>query len=102
MQDIVGFGTCVPRHRLARDVMARQWAQPSPGGEKAVAGHDEDSLTLAVIAASRRDGGARVSVPLTDVDADRVEVEWPVELTFRRVHAGAGIQNHFRKARPAA
>lgn len=51
MAGIVGFGTYVPRYRLARDVIASEWGQPSMGGEKAVAGHDEDSLTLAVNAA---------------------------------------------------
>jgi len=48
------------------------------------------------------DGGARVYVQLTDVDADQVEVDMPVELTFRKYHEGSGIQNYFWKARPAA
>lgn len=51
MAGIVGFAAYVPRYRLAREVIAREWGQPSMGGEKAVAGHDEDSLTLAVNAA---------------------------------------------------
>ena len=51
MAGIVGFGTYVPRYRLPREVIAKEWGQPSMGGEKAVAGHDEDSLTLAVNAA---------------------------------------------------
>jgi 3-hydroxy-3-methylglutaryl CoA synthase len=48
------------------------------------------------------EGGARVYVQLTDVDADQVEVDMPVELTFRKYHEGSGIQNYFWKARPAA
>lgn len=51
MPGIVAAGTYVPRYRLAREVIAREWGQPALGGEKAVAGPDEDSLTLAVNAA---------------------------------------------------
>jgi len=51
MPQILGFGAYVPTYRLPRDVIAREWGQPSLGGEKAVANHDEDSLTLAVNAA---------------------------------------------------
>src|SRR5262249_60556399 len=61
MAGIVAFGTYVPRYRLARELIAQQWGQPAMGGEKAVAGHDEDSLTLAVNAALNAlpDGTAR-------------------------------------------
>ena len=48
---IVGFGSYVPRTRLPREVIAKEWGHPSMGGEKAVAAYDEDSLTLAVNAA---------------------------------------------------
>lgn len=51
MVGITGFGSYVPRYRLPRDVIAREWGHASMGGEKAVANHDEDSLTLAVNAA---------------------------------------------------
>jgi hydroxymethylglutaryl-CoA synthase len=51
MTGIVGFAAYIPRYRLPREVIAKQWDQPSMGGEKAVANHDEDSLTLAVNAA---------------------------------------------------
>ncbi len=51
MAGIIAFGTYVPRYRLPRELIAKHWGQPSMGGEKAVAGHDEDSLTLAVNAA---------------------------------------------------
>ena len=51
MPGIVAAAGCVPRHRLPRDVIAREWGGASAGGEKAVANHDEDSLTLAVNAA---------------------------------------------------
>ena len=48
MVGIVAYGGYVPRYRLTRDEIARAWGANSPGGEKAVANHDEDSLTLAV------------------------------------------------------
>jgi uncharacterized OB-fold protein len=48
------------------------------------------------------DGGGRLYVQLTDVDPEHVEIDMPVELTFRAYHAGSGIQNYFWKARPAA
>jgi hydroxymethylglutaryl-CoA synthase len=51
MAGIIGFGSYIPRYRLPRELIAKEWGQPSMGGEKAVAGHDEDSLTLAVNAA---------------------------------------------------
>jgi hydroxymethylglutaryl-CoA synthase len=51
MAGIIAFGTYVPRYRLARELIAKEWGQTAMGGEKAVAGHDEDSLTLAVNAA---------------------------------------------------
>lgn len=51
MVGIVGFGSYVPTYRLPREVIAKEWGTASAGGEKAVANHDEDSLTLAVNAA---------------------------------------------------
>jgi 3-hydroxy-3-methylglutaryl CoA synthase len=61
MAGIIGFGTYVPSYRLPRELIAKEWGQPSMGGEKAVAGHDEDSLTMAVNAALNAlpDGVAR-------------------------------------------
>src|SRR6266849_1253052 len=51
MVGIVGFGSYVPSYRLPREVIGKEWGTPVAGGEKAVANHDEDSLTLAVNAA---------------------------------------------------
>jgi len=48
MVGIIGFGTYVPSYRLPRELIAKEWGTHSAGGEKAVANHDEDSLTLAV------------------------------------------------------
>lgn len=52
MVGIVAFGTSIPTYRLPREVIAKEWGAASAGGEKAVANHDEDSLTLAVNAAT--------------------------------------------------
>jgi 3-hydroxy-3-methylglutaryl CoA synthase len=45
---ITSFGVCVPAYRLRRDEISRAWKAKSLGGERAVAKHDEDSLTMAV------------------------------------------------------
>jgi 3-hydroxy-3-methylglutaryl CoA synthase len=47
------------------------------------------------------DGGGRVYVQLTDCEPERVEIDMPLELTFRKVHEGGGFHNYFWKARPA-
>ena len=46
------------------------------------------------------EGGGRLPVELTDVEPDEVEVEMPVEMTFRKLYSADGIQNYFWKARP--
>ncbi len=48
MVGITSFGIHVPAYRLTRDEISRAWQTRSPGGEKAVAGPDEDSLTMGV------------------------------------------------------
>ncbi len=47
------------------------------------------------------DGGGRMPVELTDVDAEAVGIGDRVEMTFRRLNEADGIQNYFWKARPA-
>src|SRR5437016_1132460 len=56
MPGIVAAGACIPRYRLPRELIAREWGGQAAGGEKAVANHDEDSLTLAVSAALALEG----------------------------------------------
>jgi len=51
MAGIVAAGVSIPRYRLPRELIAQEWGGHAAGGEKAVANHDEDSLTLAVNAA---------------------------------------------------
>jgi 3-hydroxy-3-methylglutaryl CoA synthase/uncharacterized OB-fold protein len=49
MGGLAAFAGYVPRLRLPREMIAREWGQQaSLPGERAVAGPDEDSLTLAV------------------------------------------------------
>jgi hydroxymethylglutaryl-CoA synthase len=46
------------------------------------------------------DGGGRLPVELTDVDAEAVTIGDRVEMTFRRLSTADGIHNYFWKARP--
>lgn len=46
------------------------------------------------------DGGGRLPVELTDVNADGVKMGDRVEMTFRRLFTADGIHNYFWKARP--
>ncbi|MGD0232385.1 MAG: OB-fold domain-containing protein [Syntrophorhabdales bacterium] len=50
MVGITSIGVYVPVYRISRDEIGRMWGARSPGGEKAVAGCDEDSITMAVAA----------------------------------------------------
>jgi uncharacterized OB-fold protein len=47
------------------------------------------------------DGGGRLYCQLTDCEPERVAIDMPLELTFRRMHEGGGFNNYFWKARPA-
>jgi hydroxymethylglutaryl-CoA synthase len=50
---MVGITSCeayIPAYRLSRDEISRAWGGATMGGEKAVARHDEDSITMAVAA----------------------------------------------------
>ena len=46
------------------------------------------------------DGGGRLPIELTDVDAEEVAIGGRVEMTFRRLSTADGIHNYFWKARP--
>ncbi len=50
MAGISAFSTYLPRYRLPRAVIAQHWGSHALPGERSVANHDEDSLTLAVAA----------------------------------------------------
>ncbi len=44
--------------------------------------------------------GTRMYCAMTDRDPDEVEIGMPVEMTFRKLHEGAGFNNYFWKCRP--
>jgi hydroxymethylglutaryl-CoA synthase len=46
------------------------------------------------------DGGGRVFFDMTDVNPDEVRIGNEIDLTFRRIHDGAGFHNYYWKARP--
>ena len=46
------------------------------------------------------DGGGRLPIELTDVDAEEMAIGMRVELTFRRLFSADGIHNYFWKGRP--
>ncbi|MBI2953375.1 MAG: hydroxymethylglutaryl-CoA synthase family protein [Chloroflexi bacterium] len=48
MIGIIATGAYIPVYRLSRDAIGQAWGRNSQGGERAVAGGDEDSLTMAV------------------------------------------------------
>jgi hydroxymethylglutaryl-CoA synthase len=47
MVGITNCGVYIPKYRLGRDIVAKAWGPRFTSGERAVANHDEDSLTLA-------------------------------------------------------
>ena len=56
MVGITAFGVHIPRYRLSAQTLAAVWGGGG-GGERAVANHDEDSLTMAVEAGLAALGG---------------------------------------------
>ncbi len=46
------------------------------------------------------DDGTRMYCAMTDRDPAAVEIDMPVEMTFRKLHEGAGFNNYFWKCRP--
>ncbi|OGN94526.1 MAG: hypothetical protein A2Y89_07585 [Chloroflexi bacterium RBG_13_51_18] len=61
MAGITSFGAYVPIYRLNREEIGKMWGGRNMGGAKAVAGYDEDTITMAVAAALDcviRGGGA--------------------------------------------
>jgi 3-hydroxy-3-methylglutaryl CoA synthase len=60
MIGITGVGVHIPRYRLSAPTLAAVWGGGGGSGERAVANHDEDSLTMAVeagLTALGADGG---------------------------------------------
>jgi hydroxymethylglutaryl-CoA synthase len=59
MVGIVSAGVHIPLFRLSREEIARAWGGRGGAGEKAVAGYDEDAVTMAVAAAEDAMKGLR-------------------------------------------
>jgi hydroxymethylglutaryl-CoA synthase len=51
MKGIISYGAYIPFNRLQRKKIGEFFGKPSSGGEKAVAGYDEDSVSMGVEAA---------------------------------------------------
>lgn len=51
MVGITAFGAYIPRFRLSRELIAKEWGRSGGVGEKAVANYDEDSVTMGLAAA---------------------------------------------------
>lgn len=69
---IVGYGAYIPRFRLAADEIARVWSEGENGGpikEKAVAGLDEDPVTMSIEA-------ARNALDRAALDPRRLRAVW--------------------------
>ncbi|MCP4574788.1 MAG: 3-hydroxy-3-methylglutaryl CoA synthase [Deltaproteobacteria bacterium] len=64
MVGITSFGAYIPMFRLSRSAIAKAWGRGSLKGERSVANNDEDTLTMAVEAASDC---------LKDMDRSRVD-----------------------------
>jgi 3-hydroxy-3-methylglutaryl CoA synthase len=62
---IADTGVYIPRYRLSAKELGQQWQRWMGKGERAVANHDEDAVTMAVAAASRCMGDRDA----TDIDA---------------------------------
>jgi len=64
---------------------------------------DERAMALDlpnVIAIIDFEEGGRFYTVITDREPEALDIEQPVELTFRRLHEGHGIHNYFWKGRP--
>ena len=69
---IVGYGAYIPRYRLPGAEIARIWTgglSPSPVREKAVAGIDEDVVTMSIEA-------ARNAIACSEIDPRRMRAVW--------------------------
>ena len=47
------------------------------------------------------DDGGRIYCTMTDRDTEKIDIGMQVEMTFRKIHEGAGVHNYFWKCRQA-
>lgn len=64
-----------------------------------LAGRSDDPVVVQTVVELEPDG-SRFYGMMTDCVPSEVRVGMPVELTFRRIHEGAGFHNYFWKCRP--
>ncbi|MCP4700320.1 MAG: hydroxymethylglutaryl-CoA synthase family protein, partial [Gammaproteobacteria bacterium] len=64
MAGIISYGAYIPFYRLSRKEIGKAWGKGGGAGEKAVAGGDEDTITMAVEACYDS---------LNDMDADKID-----------------------------
>ncbi|KAA0232259.1 MAG: hypothetical protein JJLCMIEE_03303 [Acidimicrobiales bacterium] len=83
---IAGHGAYVPPWRLPREQIAAVWGGPPVPGERAVAGRDEDTLTMAVEAALDCLSGL-------DTDSDAIDAVFFASTTppYAEKHAAASV-----------
>jgi hydroxymethylglutaryl-CoA synthase len=97
----------LPPQRVSREGGAIDEMQPAPmrdvPGTIAVFTIDRIAYSPSppiVFAVVDFDGGGRLPIELTDVEADDLAIGDRVEMTFRRLFTADGIHNYFWKARP--
>jgi len=61
-------------------------------------GRSDDPVIVQTVA--ELENGLRFYGIMTDCDPDSVQLDTPVELSFRRIYEGAGFHNYFWKLRP--
>jgi 3-hydroxy-3-methylglutaryl CoA synthase/uncharacterized OB-fold protein len=97
----------LPPARVSREGDAQDDMEPAPMAEAigTIAAFTIDRIAYSpsppiVFAVVDFEGGGRLPVELTDVDAATLATGQRVELTFRRLFTADGIHNYFWKARP--
>jgi hydroxymethylglutaryl-CoA synthase len=79
---VKGYGVSIPRYRIKDETIAKVWGSSrGPIEEKAVAGKDEDSTTVAIEA-------ARNALKRAEIDGEKVE--W----------SSSGVNQRFMQSNP--
>jgi uncharacterized OB-fold protein len=97
----------LPPARVSREGDAQDDMEPAPMADAigTIASFTIDRIAYSpsppiVFAVVDFEGGGRLAVELTDVDAASLAMGQRVELTFRRLFTADGIHNYFWKVRP--
>lgn len=91
MAGIISAGAYIPIYRLSREEIGKVWGGRGSGGAKAVAGYDEDTLTMAAAAALDciKRGGGKVDV----LTVATTTAPYREKLTASMVAAVADVDN---------